>query len=106
MKDIKDFKLVGARVLVRATKAKDETNSGIILPSSEKDKQTNMGVVVAVGPGAILENGELVPMQVSVGDVVVFPSFVGNPISVKDDDNTYLVIIERDIMCVVDNDSE
>ena len=99
-------KILGARVLVKEIRDDSETKSGIILPGQEKQK-TNRGVVLQVGDGAILENGQVVPMKVAVGDFVLYSSFSGSPIKEKPDDNDiYLILNERDILCIYKDDEE
>lgn len=94
------FKIVGARCLVQEIKNDAETASGIIVPGREKE-QTNKGIVLAVGDGAILEDGTKVPMKVSVGDHVLYSSFSGSPVKVNSNDpDTYLILNERDILCI------
>ena len=93
-------KVIGARVLVKEIKLEKETACGVIIPGREKE-QTNKGIVIAVGDGAMLENGTKVPMQVHVGDTVVYSSFSGSPIKEKpNDEDEYLILNERDILCV------
>lgn len=84
------FEPLGARVLVRQDAANAETAGGIILPESARPKPLQ-GVVLAVGPGRRLENGELQPCELEVGDVVVFPGFAGSEVRVEGID---LLVIE------------
>ena len=93
--------VIGARCLVQEERLSGETESGIVLPGAEKEK-TNIGKVLVVGDGAILENGQVVPMKVKVGDRVIYSSFSGSPIKENpDDDDNFLILNERDILCVV-----
>lgn len=103
MSDIK-VRINGARVLVKEHKLSDETASGIVVPGREK-QQTNKGTVLVVGDGSMLENGTKIPVAVNVGETVIYSSFSGSPIKVNQDDNdTYLILNERDILCVVEED--
>lgn len=98
----KKIRINGARVLVKEEKLSGELSSGIIMPGREK-QQTNKGKVLIVGDGAMLENGTKVPVQVKVGETVIYSSFSGSPIKENpDDENTYLILNERDILCVVE----
>lgn len=101
MKDVaKSFKVLGARCIVKEVRESKETASGIIIQGRDKE-QTNHGIVLIVGDGAILEDGTVVPMKVKPGDHVLYSSFSGAPVKVnKDDDDTYLILNERDIYCV------
>ena len=72
------------------------------MPGREK-QQTNKGKVLIVGDGAMLENGTKVPVQVKVGETVIYSSFSGSPIKENpDDEDTYLILNERDILCVIE----
>lgn len=100
MKPDERFKILGARCLVQEIKNSAETESGIVIPGKEKE-QTNKGIVLAVGDGAILEDGTKVPMKVNVGDHVLYSSFSGSPVKVNSSDaDTFLVLNERDILCI------
>ena len=95
----------GARILVKEQKASEETTSGIVLPGKEKE-HTNQGIVLAVGDGAMLEDGTRIPVSVNVGDKVMYTAFSGNPIVNADDDDDeqevrYLILNERDILCQI-----
>ena len=99
--DISKFRINGARVLVKEEKLSTELSSGI-MPGREK-QQTNKGKVLIVGDGAMLENGTKVPVQVKVGETVIYSSFSGSPIKENpDDEDTYLILNERDILCVIE----
>lgn len=74
------------------------TASGIILPDTINKEKPEQGKVVAVGPGKF-ENGQLVPMSVKVGDVVVFKKYA--PDEVKIADKEYLVITDSDVLGIV-----
>lgn len=96
----KKFTVLGSRILIKELRQKAETESGIIIPGKEKE-QTNKGVVLSVGDGAILEDGTTVPIKVAVGDYVLYSSFSGSPIKVKaEDPDTYLILNERDLLCI------
>lgn len=102
--DISKITIMGARVLVKEQVLSDKLDSGIILPGREKE-QTFQGTVLAVGNGAMLENGTLVPVDVKVGDKVLFTEFSGSPIVKKDEEEEegvrYLILNERDILCKI-----
>ena len=99
--DISKFRINGARVLVKEEKLSSELSSGIIMPGREK-QQTNKGKVLIVGDGAMLENGTKIPVAVSVGETVIYSSFSGSPIKENpNDEDTYLILNERDILCVL-----
>ena len=89
------FKPLFDKVLVERVEAESKTASGLIIPDTAKEKPMQ-GKVIAVGDGARSENGQLVPMTVKPGDVVLFGKWAGN--EVKIDNKDYLVIKESDII--------
>jgi len=101
--NVSKIRINGARVLVKEFKYEDKMSSGIIVSGRSK-QQTNQGTVVAVGDGAILENGTRVPMRVKEGDRVIYSAFSGSPIKEKaDDPEEYLILNERDILCIIED---
>ena len=94
---------MGARVLVKEETLSQELDSGIVLPGREKE-ETFQGIVLAVGEGAMLEDGTIVPMKVKVGDKVLYTAFSGSPIvkaGEEEDGVRYLILNERDILCKI-----
>ena len=92
------LKPLGDRVLVKALEKKDEIRSGIIIPDTAKEKPQE-GEIIAVGSGARDESGKLVPLDVKVGDKVLFGKWSGT--EVKIDGKDLLIMKESDIMGVV-----
>ena len=82
------------RVVVRRTEEETKSAGGIVLPGSATEKPSQ-GEVVAVGPGKRQDNGEVSPMGVKVGDLVIFGQYGGN--EVKIDGDEYLMLSESDI---------
>ena len=95
------MKVFGARCIVKKIKKKDELSSGIILQGRSKEP-TYHGYVIAVGNGAMLENGTRVPMDIKVGDEVVYTAFSGSPI--VNGGEEYIILNERDILAVLNDD--
>ena len=89
------FRPLHDRVLIKVLDSEEKTSGGIIIPDTAKEKPQE-GEVVAVGPGAISEAGKLTPMDVKVGDVVLFGKWSGT--EVKIDGNEYSIMKESDIM--------
>ena len=87
------------RVVVERSEAEEKTAGGIVLPDTAKDKP-KQGTVVAVGPGRVLENGEVKALEVKKGDRVLFGAFAGN--EVKLTGKEYLVMSESEILAVVE----
>jgi len=78
-------------VIIRRSEEKETVKGGIIIPDSAKEKQSE-GEVIAVGPGR-REKGELIPLDVKVGDRVIFGKYGGNDVKVGDEE---VVIIKED----------
>jgi len=89
---------LGDRVVVKPVEREEKTKSGIVLPDTAKEKPQE-GIVEAVGTGRILDNGQKVPMELSVGDKVLYAKYAGNEFKLEDVD--YLIISEKDVLAVV-----
>ena len=92
------FRPLHDRVVVRRIEAEDKTKGGIIIPDTAKEKP-QQGEVVAIGPGGRDEAGKLVPIDLQVGDRVLFGKWSGT--EVKIDGTEYLIMKENDIMGVL-----
>lgn len=88
------FKPLHDRVLVRRIEQESKSSGGIIIPDSAKEKPIE-GEVLAVGPGARDDAGKMLPLDVKVGDTVVFGKWSGT--EVKIDSEEYLILKESDI---------
>ena len=87
------------RIVVRPNSAEATTASGLVIPDTAKEKP-QQGEVLAVGPGRRAENtGELVPMDVKVGDKVVYSKYGGTEITVEGED--LLILTSRDVLAKV-----
>jgi chaperonin GroES len=93
------FRPLHDRVVVRRIEEDQKTAGGIIIPDTAKEKPMQ-GEIVAVGPGARNEKGEIVPLDVKVGDRVLFGKWSGT--EVKIDGKELLIMKESDIMGVLD----
>ncbi len=87
------------RVVVQANEAETTTASGLVIPDTAKEKPQE-GTVIAVGPGRIDDNGNRVPLDVKVGDVVIYSKYGGT--EVKYGGEEYLVLSARDLLAVVE----
>lgn len=92
------FKPLHDRVVVERVEAEEKTASGIVLPGSASEKP-DMGVVIAVGDGKILDTGAKIAMNVKKGDKVIFGKYSGQ--TVKLESKEYLVMREDDILGIV-----
>jgi chaperonin GroES len=93
------FRPLHDRVLVRRIDAEEKTAGGIIIPDTAKEKPQE-GEIVAAGPGARNEQGQLVPIDVKPGDRVLFGKWSGT--EVKIDGHDYLIMKESDLLGVVE----
>ena len=87
------------RIVVQAVEAEQTTASGLVIPDTAKEKPQE-GVVLAVGPGRF-EDGKRLPLDVSVGDVVLYSKYGGT--EVKYSGEEYLVLSARDVLAVIES---
>ena len=92
------IKPLSDRVVIKPSPAEEKTKGGIILPDTAKEKPV-IGEVVAVGPGRKAEDGKLVPMELKVGDKVLYGKYSGTEVTI--DGQEYLIMRESDIFAVV-----
>jgi chaperonin GroES len=93
------FRPLHDRVLVRRLEGEEKTAGGIIIPDTAKEKPME-GEVVAIGPGARSEDGKLHPLDVKVGDRILFGKWSGT--EVKIEGTEYLILKESDVMGVIE----
>lgn len=93
------LKPLGDRVVIELVEAEEKTASGIVLPDTAKEKPQE-GKVVAVGTGRVLDNGERVSLEVSVGDRIIFSKYAGTEL--KYEGTEYLILRESDILAIVE----
>ncbi len=96
-----DFRIrpLGDRVVVKPAEREEKTKGGIYLPDTASKERPMEGTVLAVGEGRRDDNGKLVPMNVKVGDKVLFAKYSGT--EVKIDEVEYLILAEKDILGIV-----
>ena len=87
------------RVIVKRVEEEETTKGGIIIPDTAKEKPIE-GEVVAVGNGKVLENGKKQPLEVKVGDKILFGKYAGTDIKI--DGEEHLIMREDDIIAVVE----
>ncbi|MEX1997310.1 MAG: co-chaperone GroES [Candidatus Andersenbacteria bacterium] len=87
------------KVVIKPLTQEEVTTSGIVLPDTVDKEKPMQGEVVAVGPGKRLDNGQIAPVSVKVGDTVLFTKYA--PDEVEVDDEEYLVIEEDKILGIV-----
>ncbi len=86
------------RVVVRRKEEETKSAGGIVLPGSAAEKPAQ-GEVLAVGPGKIMDNGEKRPVDLKVGDIVVFGKYAGNTVKIGTEE--LLIMKESDIMGII-----
>ncbi len=89
---------LGDRVVVKPIQKEEVTKSGIVLPDTAKEKPQR-GQVVAVGPGRLTDDGKRLPMEVKVGDEVLFAKYAGTELKI--DDEEFLILSEKDILAIL-----
>jgi chaperonin GroES len=97
------FRPLHDRVVVRRTEAQEKTAGGIIIPDTAKEKPQE-GEIIAVGPGARDESGRVTPLDLKVGDRVLFGKWSGTEVRIDGQD--LLIMKESDIMGVVEQIAE
>jgi chaperonin GroES len=86
---------LGDRVVVQPSQEEEISKGGIILPDTAKEKPQR-GVIIAVGPGRLDDEGKRIPMEVKKGDKVIYSKYAGSEI--KQDDKEVLILRESDIL--------
>jgi len=96
---VASFRPLHDRVVVRRVKEEEKTKGGIIIPDTAQEKPQE-GEVIAVGPGARDEDGERIPLDVKVGDRILFGKWSGTEVKIDGED--LLIMKESDIMGVIE----
>lgn len=96
----KNLKPLGDRAVVKPEPSEERTQSGIVLPDTAKEKP-QVGTVIAVGTGRILDNGQKVPLEVKIGDKVIYAKYGGTEIKIEGEE--YIILQERDILAIKTN---
>jgi chaperonin GroES len=92
------IKPLADRIVVKPAEAEQKTSSGLFIPDNAKEKPMQ-GKVVAVGPGRKNDKGEVVAMEVKVGDVVLYGKYSGTEVTV--DGENYLIVKESDVIATL-----
>lgn len=92
------LKPLADRVVVKQSESEETTKSGLVIPDTAKEKPQR-GEIIAVGPGKH-EDGKLVPMEVKVGDIVIYSKYGGTDVKIEGEE--YLILSERDILAIVE----
>ena len=86
------------RIIVKTSQPEEVTKGGIIIPDTAKEKPQE-GEIVAVGQGKLTEDGKLIPLQVKVGDKVLYGKYAGTEVAV--DGEEYMMMREADIFAII-----
>lgn len=86
---------MGNRLVVKPMQSEEKTKSGIYLPDTAKEKPQE-GKVIAVGPGKVTDEGKRIPMEVEVGDIIIYAKYGGSEIKI--DDEELIIMREDDIL--------
>ena len=87
------------RIVVKQSEAEDKTTGGIILPDTAKEKP-QIGKIVAIGPGKLLDNGKRGEMSVKKKDEVLYAKYIGNEVEI--DREKYVILRESDVLGIVE----
>lgn len=94
-----NIKPLSDHIFVEALSEEKTTKGGIFIPESA-DEKPEIGKVIAVGPGKTNDEGKIIPLNVKIGDKVLFTKYAPNEIKI--DDKEYLVIREDDVLAIID----
>ena len=93
------FKPLGDRVLVKPVEKKDEIRGGLIIPDTAQEKP-HEGEIIAVGKGKLDDNGKLIPMDVKMGDRIIYGKYSGSEIKI--DGQEYAIMSQDEILGIVE----
>jgi chaperonin GroES len=93
------LKPIGNRVVVKRMEQQESSKGGILLPDSAKKKQET-AKVMAIGPGKIGKDGEIIPVEVKVGDIILMDKYSGQEVNVNDEE--FLILKSDDIIAIVE----
>ena len=93
-----NLKPLDDRIVVKPNEAEKTTASGLVIPDTAKEKPQE-GEVLAIGPGRIDDNGNRVPLDVAIGDKVIYSKYGGTEVKYAGED--YLILSARDVLAIV-----
>ena len=95
----RSFQPLGDRVVVKPSEKEDVSKGGIIIPDSANERPQE-GEVIAIGPGRVADDGKRIPMELGVGDMVLYSKYAGTELK-ESEDEEYLVLRESDILAKI-----
>ncbi len=93
------IKPLSDHILIEPMKKEEKTKTGILLPDTAEKERPEQGKIIAVGPGKKNDEGKIIPLEVKVGDTVLFTKY--GPNEIKVDDKEYLIAKEEDILAIL-----
>ena len=93
------LKPLADRIVVKPTEAEEITKGGILLPDTAKQRPQE-GEVIAVGPGKVLETGAQVPIEIKVGDKIIYSKYGGTEVKVSGED--YVILRQDDVLSILE----
>jgi len=94
-----EIKPLSNHILIEPIKEKEKTKTGILLPETIEKERPEQGQVIACGPGRKTSSGKIIPLEVKVGDKVLFTKY--GPNEIKVDNKEYLIAKEEDILAII-----
>ena len=94
-----NLKPLDDRVVIKQSEAEQKTTGGIILPDTAREKP-QIGTVVAVGPGKLLDNGKRSKVSVKINDEVIYAKYIGNDVEIEGEN--HVILRETDILGIVE----
>ena len=91
------FEPLGDRVVIKQLEQEEVSRGGLVLPDSAKEKPQE-GEVIAIGPGRLTDDGKRLPMELTVGDKILYARYAGTEVKGDDDEEELLVLRESDIL--------
>lgn len=95
-----NIKPLSDHIVIEPLKQEEKTKSGILLPETAEKERPEQGKVIAVGPGKKTDEGKVVPLEVKVGDIVLFTKYGPNEIKIEEVE--YLIAREEDILGILE----
>jgi chaperonin GroES len=93
------LKPLGDKIIAKAVSAEEKTAGGIVLPDSAKEKPQE-AEIIAVGPGTQLPSGKISPMDVKIGDRVIYSKYAGTEVKVDNDE--YIILRQDDVLAILE----
>jgi len=94
------FEPLGDRVVIKQLEGEEVSRGGLVLPDTAKEKPQE-GEVIAIGPGRITDEGKRLPMELKVGDRILYARYAGTEVKGDETDEEFLVLRESDILAKV-----